>query len=94
MTSDGGVFQIWIWPADCMDLSGSQAVEGTNVMPALDCFQSHFGRWQRHLSSSGENLAEVSNVHAGRGDRWLPLAGYNANETVNYSLACPVLFPA
>lgn len=56
--------------------------------------RSHFGRRRRHLSSSGGNVAEVSSVHAGGGDCWLPLAGYNANETVNYSLACPVLFPA
>lgn len=33
------------------DLSGSQAVEDTVVMLTLDCFQSHFGKLQRHAGS-------------------------------------------
>lgn len=42
------------------------------------------------LSSSGE----LSCVLAGGGDQALLLAGHCANETVNCTLTCPVLFPA
>lgn len=79
------------------DLYGSQAVEETNVTPALDCFQSHSGRLQRHVGSikhQASNLAEVSSVHAGGRDSSLPLAGHHVSETVNHSLVCSALFPA
>lgn len=39
------------------DLPASQAVEDTNVMLALDCFQSHFGKLQGRAGSiQGEEL--------------------------------------
>lgn len=98
MTSDGGVFQIWIWRADC---TGSfwesccwrnKCDACSGLLADRVTLEGYTGMWD--LSSSGENLAEVSCVHAGRGDCSLPSAGHCANETVNYSFACPVPFPA
>lgn len=41
------------------DLSGSQAVEDTNVTLALDCFQSHFGKLQGRAGSiQGEEFQQ------------------------------------
>lgn len=50
------------------DLSGSQAVEDTNVTLALDCFQSHFGKLQGHAGSiQGEEFQQEKCVQAGWG---------------------------
>lgn len=95
MTSHGGVFQIWIWPADC---TGSFWESG--------CWRHKCDARSGLLSKSLWEAAGACRIHpgwgvpagecvqAGWGDCSLPLAGHHAKETLKCHSACPVLPPA
>lgn len=92
MTSHGGVFQIWIWPADC---TGSFWESG--------CWRHSCDARSGLLSKSLWEAAEACRippgwavlagecVQAGGGDCWLLLAGHHArgNFKVPPSTSCP-----
>lgn len=69
------------------DLSGSQAVEDTNVMLGLDCFHSYFGKQRR----AGSIQSEQENVQAAGGELLTPFGRTpcQGNFKIPLSMSCP-----